>query len=72
MSVLLAGLPLCASCAGPERGPSIQFLNPPTTEFSDLPFSQAVRVGDMLYLSGQIDNLPGTKQLAPGGCRGPA
>ena len=32
-----------------------------------LPFSSAVRVGDMLYLSGQIGNLPGTRELAAGG-----
>ncbi|MEJ2238564.1 MAG: Rid family detoxifying hydrolase [Gemmatimonadales bacterium] len=32
-----------------------------------LPFSSAVRVGNMLYLSGQIGNLPGTRDLVPGG-----
>jgi 2-iminobutanoate/2-iminopropanoate deaminase len=32
-----------------------------------LPFSQSVRVGDVVYLSGQIGNLPGTLDLAPGG-----
>ncbi|GAB5525617.1 MAG: RidA family protein [Roseivirga sp.] len=32
-----------------------------------LPFSDAVIVGDMMYLSGQIGNLPGTLELAPGG-----
>ena len=32
-----------------------------------LPFSTAVRVGNMLYLSGQIGTLPGTRELAPGG-----
>ena len=30
-------------------------------------YSQAVRVGDAVYLSGQIGNLPGTLKLAPGG-----
>ena len=34
-----------------------------------LPFSAAVRVGDMLYLSGQIGFLPGTRELAAGGVR---
>ncbi len=33
---------------------------------SGLPFSEAVRVGDMLYLSGQIGNDPQTNQSAPG------
>jgi reactive intermediate/imine deaminase len=32
-----------------------------------LPFSSAVRVGNVLYLSGQIGNRPGTTELAPGG-----
>ena len=32
-----------------------------------LPFSSAVRVGNMLYLSGQVGALPGTRELAAGG-----
>lgn len=35
-----------------------------------LPFSDAVRVGNMLYLSGKIGNIPGTSELAPGGIQG--
>jgi len=35
-----------------------------------LPFSTAVRVGEILYLSGQIGTLPGTRELAPGGVAG--
>lgn len=35
-----------------------------------LPFSDAVRVGDMLYLSGKIGNIPGTRKLAEGGIQG--
>ncbi len=37
---------------------------------SDLPFSDAVRVGELLFLSGSIGVLPGTMQLAPGGISG--
>jgi 2-iminobutanoate/2-iminopropanoate deaminase len=32
-----------------------------------LPFSEAVQLGDVLYVSGQVGNLPGTLTLAPGG-----
>jgi len=32
-----------------------------------LPFSEAVKVGDLLFLSGQVGLLPGTMELAPGG-----
>jgi len=35
-----------------------------------LPFSDAVRVGNMLYLSGKIGNIPGTRRLAEGGIAG--
>ena len=35
-----------------------------------LPFSDAVRVGNMLYLSGKIGNVPGTRNLAEGGIAG--
>jgi reactive intermediate/imine deaminase len=34
---------------------------------ANLPFSEAVRVGDMLYISGAIGVKPGTMQLVEGG-----
>lgn len=34
---------------------------------SELPFSKAVRVGNMLYLSGELGAKPGTLKLVPGG-----
>lgn len=52
------------------------FADPPRIEHLDsgkvlpkgeLPFSEAVRVGDMLYLSGQIGVKPGTLELVEGG-----
>lgn len=35
-----------------------------------LPFSSAVKVGNLLFLSGQIGNVPGTRQLADTGIAG--
>jgi reactive intermediate/imine deaminase len=35
-----------------------------------LPFSSAVRVGNLLYLSGQIGTVPGSRELAAGGIEG--
>jgi reactive intermediate/imine deaminase len=32
-----------------------------------MPFSEAVRVGDLLYLAGQLGNVPGTLRLVAGG-----
>jgi reactive intermediate/imine deaminase len=48
---------------------SIEFLSAPGAEKLSLPFSEAVRVGDMLYLSGQVGTVPGTTELVPGGIR---
>ena len=48
-------------------GPEVNYLSSPETESLKLPFSDAVRVGQLLYLSGQIGNLPGTLKLAEGG-----
>ena len=42
----------------------------PGTENLDLPFSSAVQVGNTLYLSGNLGNIPGTLELAEGGIQG--
>ena len=50
-----------------EEADPIEFLNSGKSLPADLPFSEAVRVGNTLYLSGQIGNVPGTLELVPGG-----
>jgi 2-iminobutanoate/2-iminopropanoate deaminase len=69
MAACLAAIVLAA--CGPVQvepePPTVEFLSAPGTEDLGLPFSEAVRVGDMLYLSGQVGNLPGTRELVPGG-----
>jgi 2-iminobutanoate/2-iminopropanoate deaminase len=56
-------------CATPVAAESeqVQFYNSPAAAAAKLPFSQAVRVGDVLYMSGAIGILPGKRELAPGG-----
>jgi reactive intermediate/imine deaminase len=49
------------SASGPEYFPMS------STGGAPLPFSEAVRLGDTLYVSGQIGILPGTLTLVPGG-----
>lgn len=39
-------------------------------EVAGLPFSTAVRVGNLLFLSGQVGNKPGTRELADTGITG--
>jgi len=47
----------------------VAHLNSPAFAALGLPFSEIVRVGSTLYLSGQMGNLPGTLTLAPGGIK---
>jgi reactive intermediate/imine deaminase len=62
------------SCSPPppveDNAPDVEYLNTPGTERLGLPFSAAVRVDNTLYLSGNIGNMPGTLELAPGGIQG--
>lgn len=45
----------------------VRFYSSPAAIAAKPPFSQAVRVGDVLYMSGAIGNLPGKAELVPGG-----
>ncbi|MCG8606684.1 Rid family detoxifying hydrolase [bacterium] len=63
---LLAGLLACSPSQGDEK-PTVEFLNSEELQKLNLPFSEAVRVNNMLYLSGQIGNLPGQMKLVEGG-----
>jgi len=60
---------LLIAVAIPAAAQDRQVIQPPGAGVA-LPFSAAVRVGNMLYLSGQIGNVPGTRQLADTGITG--
>lgn len=45
----------------------LTFIQSRATTDAGLPFSDAVRAGDVLYLSGALGNNPGTMELVPGG-----
>lgn len=49
--------------------PHIEFLNSGKVLPASLPFSEAVRVGNTVYLSGQMGIVPGEMRMAPGGIR---
>jgi 2-iminobutanoate/2-iminopropanoate deaminase len=63
VSITLVG----AGFAEEKKSTAPEYFPIPSTGGTPLPFSEAVRVGEMLYVSGQIGNLPGTLTLAPGG-----
>jgi reactive intermediate/imine deaminase len=61
------GAERAAPVAAVPAGPDVEFLNSGRVLPTGLPFSEAVRHGDTLWLSGQIGVVPGTLQLVPGG-----
>jgi reactive intermediate/imine deaminase len=75
MILLGAAVMMCTGCQPaqtPAEGPDmtrVQYLNMPGTEDLGLPFSSAVRVGNTLYLSGNLGNVPGSNDLVSGGIR---
>ena len=58
---------MISSVAAASEPPTIEFLSGSKVLPSTLPFSEAVRVGDLVFLSGQIGIVPGSMKLAPGG-----
>lgn len=73
-SGLVAGLIGCQASApdvpeDPEVGsaPEVEYLSTPEQRALGFPFSEAVRVGHMLYLSGQVGSAPGMSTVVEGG-----
>ncbi len=64
LGVLLGG---ALGCAPGQGVPALRFDRSPETQAADLPFSDAVRVGELIFLSGQLGVRPGEKQLVAGG-----
>lgn len=52
--VAIAALAGSAAAQAPKERPAMEHIGKPTLNRQPLPFSDAVRVGEMLYLSGQI------------------
>jgi 2-iminobutanoate/2-iminopropanoate deaminase len=67
----------CAESVGSDnateksaKSSDVEWLNPPGTDTGNRPYSTAVRVDNMLYLSGALGVVPGTRALAEGGIQG--
>jgi 2-iminobutanoate/2-iminopropanoate deaminase len=65
--LLVTALCVCAP-AFAAKSDKLEFYSA-STDLA-LPFSDAVRYGDLLFLSGKIGNEPGAMKLAPGGIKG--
>ena len=68
---ILLGLSVAGSLFAAQPG-TIEFLNSGKVLPTTLPFSEAVRVGNTIYLSGTIGVAPGTLKLVPGGIKAEA
>jgi 2-iminobutanoate/2-iminopropanoate deaminase len=64
---LLAAVPFAFAAASASAADAPEFLNSGKILPTGLPFSEAVRHGDTLYLSGQVGVVPGAMKLVPGG-----
>src|SRR5262245_66434296 len=64
----LAVVVAAAFAAAPLAAQDHQTIH--VNEPAGLPFSSATRVGNLLFLAGQIGNTPGTRQLADTGVAG--
>ena len=67
LATILLFLNVLSPAAAGEQKSSVKFLNSGSILPAGLPFSEAVRVGNTLYLSGQLGIAPGTLALVPGG-----
>ena len=65
-ATILLLLNVLSAAAVAEQGGAVEFLNSGSLP-EGLPFSEAVRVGNTLYLSGQIGTAAGTPGLVSGG-----
>lgn len=67
--VLMAAAAVAGGCITVDVSDreKVEYLTSPEMKAMNLPFSEAVRVGDTLYLSGQLGIVPGTGRLIDGG-----
>lgn len=62
----LLGLGLWAPASARAQGAPTYYQSPDSA-LRTLPFSEAVQVGNLLFLAGQIGSVPGSRAVAPGG-----
>jgi 2-iminobutanoate/2-iminopropanoate deaminase len=61
IAAIATGVLIMTSPADAQPRPAVQHYGNPTLNGQPLPFSEAVRVGDVLYLSGQLGRGPDGK-----------
>lgn len=71
---LLAGVCCCVLAGAARSGdrPDVEYFGFRAEAMQSLPFSESVRVGRLLFLSGQIGTAPESDELVEGGIRAEA
>lgn len=64
LSFLLTG---CVYVSDRASDPTVEYLASPVFEGMDLPFSGATRVGNLIFVSGNLGTAPGSLELVEGG-----
>lgn len=72
LQAVFCGVVAMLATASSVAADKAQFLNSPRALELDRPFSEAVRAGDFLFLSGQLGEDPATAKLAEGGIQAEA
>lgn len=67
MRLTVMTLLLVAGVSTALQAAEVRFLNSSGSLAANLPFSEAVRVGNTVYLSGQLGARPGEMKVVPGG-----
>jgi len=65
--IFLSAILMVGCDAAIDTETDVEWLKAPGTEDMNLPFSSAVRVDNLLFLSGALGIVPGTRELAEGG-----
>jgi 2-iminobutanoate/2-iminopropanoate deaminase len=68
-AILLVGLLAVQQKAKPSKTTNVEYLSSESTVKMKLPFSEAVRVGNILFLSGKIGMDQKSRKLVPGGIK---
>jgi reactive intermediate/imine deaminase len=67
ISALVLGMSLLGVTAAASADTQLRYFRSDATKANNRPFSDAVQIGNILYLSGQIGSTPDGKGLVPGG-----
>lgn len=67
--VFFIGACLLSAAAGAGERPGVEFHDFRNESMQGLPFSESVRAGNLLFLSGQVGLEPATGELVEGGIR---